>query len=161
MVLLQENGHNAAIREDLAVGMQELTLLVKLLLLPWPYDEETCAQSRHHVAKASHHFSEAEQKLEAHLLLVDSQLEALVTVKKLMQDDLREKQGDLADLRTQIAALQEAHQKSQEMLEAAESHLESAREQLRLAHAEVMKNRVGRGIGTRMIMLPGLGSLIG
>uniref|UniRef100_A0ABM5FIG2 Uncharacterized protein n=1 Tax=Pogona vitticeps TaxID=103695 RepID=A0ABM5FIG2_9SAUR len=161
MVLSQENSFNSAVRDDLAAGMQELTFLVRLLLLPWPYDDEACAQSRHHVTKASRHFSEAGQKLEAHLLLVDSQLEALVTVKKFMQDDLQEKKEDLADLRTQITALQEAHKKSQEMLEAAESHLESTREQLRLAHKEVVKNRAGREIGIRLMIPPGLGSLIG
>ncbi|KAJ7317299.1 hypothetical protein JRQ81_003461 [Phrynocephalus forsythii] len=161
MVLLPDSNHHSAIREDLAVGMQELAFLVRLLLLPWLYDEQTCAQTRRHVAKASRHFSEAEQKLEARLLLVDSQLEALLTMKKFIQDDLQEKKGDLADLRTQIAALWEAHRKSQEMLEAAEAHLAGTKEQLHFAHEEVAKNRAGWEIGTRMMILPGLGSLIG
>ncbi|XP_062977749.1 uncharacterized protein LOC134395514 [Elgaria multicarinata webbii] len=161
MALLQDDNYHSSIKEHLAAGMQELVFLTGLMLLPWPYEEETCAKTRDHVSKAFRHFSEAEQKLEYRLQLVDSQAEALITVKKLIQDDLQEKKGNLADLRTQIIALREAEKKSQEMLEAAELHLESTREQLRLAHEEVEKNRVGREIGIRLMALPGLGTLIG
>ncbi|XP_042303345.1 uncharacterized protein LOC121920282 [Sceloporus undulatus] len=94
-------------------------------------------------------------------MLVDSQSEALIVMKKLLQDDLQEKNGNLADLRAQIIVLNEAQKKSQAMLEAAELHLENTREQLRLADEEVAKNRVGREIGSRILLLPGFGSLIG
>lgn len=146
MTLLQDENYNLSFKEPLGAGMQELVLLAGLLLLPQPNKEEACAKIRYHVSKAFHHFSEAEQKLESRLQLVNSQFEGLIAVKKLMQDELQEKKGNLANLRTQIATLKEAEKKSQDMLEAAKSHVVCTREQLKLAHEEVAKNRFAREI---------------
>ncbi|KAH0630428.1 hypothetical protein JD844_013452 [Phrynosoma platyrhinos] len=161
MVLLQDESYSSSIKEHLVAGLQELMSIAGVLLLPWPHNEEICAKTRDHVSSASHRFSEAEQKLESRLLLVDSQSEALIAMKKLMQDDLQEKNGNLADLRAQIVVFKEAQKKSQAMLEVAELHLENTKDQLRSAHEEVAKNRAGREIGSRMLILPGFGSLIG
>nr|XP_028575619.1 uncharacterized protein LOC114591994 [Podarcis muralis] len=161
MALVHDTTYNSSIKEHLEAGMQELVLLTGLLLLPWSNKEEMCAKTHSQVTKASHRFSEAEQSLESRLQLLDSQSEALIAMKKLMQDDLQEKKGDLEDLGTQIVALKEAEKKSQEMLETAALHLEHTEEQLRLACEGVARNRVGREIGLRMMALPGLGSFIG
>ncbi|XP_061478095.1 uncharacterized protein LOC133382409 isoform X2 [Rhineura floridana] len=161
MALLQDETYKSSVKEHLEAGMQELVILAGLLLLPWSNEEATCAKTRDHISKASNHFSESEQKLESRLQLLDSQLEALIAMKKFMEDDLQEKKGNLADLRTQIVALKEGQKKSQEMLETADLHLENTKEQLRLAHEEMAKNHAGRGIGLRLMVLPGLGSLIG
>nr|XP_034960962.1 uncharacterized protein LOC118080140 [Zootoca vivipara] len=161
MALVHDTTYNSSIKEHLEAGMQELALLAGLLLLPWSNKEEMCAKTRGHVTKGSNHFSEAEQSLESRLRLLDSQSEALIAMKKLMQDDLQEKKEDLADLGTQIVALKETEKKSQEMLETAGLHLEHTEEQLRLAREGVARNRAGREIGLQMMALPGLGSFIG
>lgn len=140
--------------------MQQLVFLAELLLLVRP-DEETCVKICNYVDTALSYFSEAEQKLASHLLLVDSQSEALITVKKLTQDNLREKQKNLADLKAQTVALQEAEKKSGGMLRTAELHLENTKERLKLAHEETQKNRAGREIGMHLMILPGLGTIIG
>lgn len=161
MALLQDDHYNSSIKGHFEAGMQQLVFLAGLLLVPQPNEEEACAKTRDCVSKAFHHLSEAEEKLEGRLLLVDSQSEALIAAKKLKQDELQEKKGNVADLTAQIVALQEAEKKSQGMLETAAKHLENTKEQLRLAHEEVAKNRVGREIGLRLMIVPGLGTLIG
>lgn len=161
MVLLQDENYDAFLKVTLGAGMQELVLLAGFLLLPQTNKEEACVKIHDHVSKTFCHFSEAEQKLESNLLLVDSQSEGLIAVKKVMQDELQEKKENLANLKTQIATLKEAEKKSKEMLEMAESHVERTREQLKLAHEEVGKNLLGRQIGIRLMALPGFGAFIG
>ncbi|XP_039213132.1 uncharacterized protein LOC120314274 [Crotalus tigris] len=160
MAPLQNESCNASTKEQLEAGMQQLVFLAEFLLLVRP-DEETCVKICNYVDTALSYFSEAEQKVASHLLLVDSQSEALITVKKLMQDNLREKQKNLVDLKVQTVALQEAEEKSRGMLQTAELYLENTKERLKLAHEETEKNRAGREIGMHLMILPGLGTIIG
>ncbi|XP_026541232.1 uncharacterized protein LOC113423880 [Notechis scutatus] len=160
MAPLQNESCNESTKEQLEVGMQQLVFLAELLLLLRP-DGETCVKIRNCVDTALSYFSEAEEKVASQLLLADSQSEALITVKKLMQDDLREKQKKLVDLKAQIVALQEAEKKSVGMLQTAELHLENTKEKLTLAHEEMENKREGRDIGMHLMILPALGTLIG
>ncbi|XP_008120162.1 uncharacterized protein LOC103281112 [Anolis carolinensis] len=129
MAFVQDDKYNRFIRKHSAAGLQELVSLAEILFLPRPHSEEICNKTRDRINNASYHFSEAERQVESHLSQVDSQSEAMIAVKKQMQDDLQEKKGSLADLRAQMVAIKEVQKKSQAMLESAEVHLENAKKQ--------------------------------